>query len=558
MTASKVVAGLDLPAADHHRDLDALALHAPEPILQLGALGRAGRVGADRLVDGIRRPENARRGHARDCRVGSMRVTPHAYEVEGWGVGELWEADGRLVVAHEAPTKRRAPGSPAPTTTPRGTPGVPTKTLSTNPLQESNGFVRGTAPENPRLLPWQPRRLRRRAARPGRVRRRSRPRWPRCCGSVPWGEVVTYGELAALAGYPRAGRAVGTFCAHNRYSRLIPCHRVVAVERDRLVRLARPRVQAAAAAARGPCRSLTISATSSLRSRRVVAVAGSPSSRRCSTPPAASTSAVAARWRCISISRARQWRGAPSRSCASSASTPRSARTAAVRSTARRGTSSTSRGTSGPWRRLSRPGVLTARHAPLERPPRRVVGRCCCRGAYLRGAFLGAGSLSGPRSPHLELRTRVAGGGAVSAGRSRPRTESRSPSSTAGLTRSRTRRASTRSRPCWRPPAPATRPSRFEERAVLAATRADANRLANADHANLVRTSRAAQEQLEAVRALERSGALEQLPGRLREIGHLRLRHPSLSLRELATKCDPPATKASVHRRLRKLRELAE
>src|SRR4029079_10400777 len=29
----------------------------------------------------------------------------------------------------------------------------------------------------------------------------------------------------------------------------------------------------------------------------------------------------------------------------------------------------------------------------------------CCRSAYLRGAFLGAGSLSGPRSPHLEVRT---------------------------------------------------------------------------------------------------------------------------------------------------------
>ena len=50
-------------------------------------------------------------------------------------------------------------------------------------------------------------------------------------------------------------------------------------------------------------------------------------------------------------------------------------------------------------------GVLDARHAPVERPPKRVVGRACCRGAYLRGALLGGGSLSGPRRPHLELRT---------------------------------------------------------------------------------------------------------------------------------------------------------
>jgi methylated-DNA-[protein]-cysteine S-methyltransferase len=45
--------------------------------------------------------------------------------------------------------------------------------------------------------------------------------------SVPWGEVVTYGELAELAGYPRAARAAGTFCAHNRFSLFLPCHRVV-------------------------------------------------------------------------------------------------------------------------------------------------------------------------------------------------------------------------------------------------------------------------------------------------------------------------------------------
>ena len=44
---------------------------------------------------------------------------------------------------------------------------------------------------------------------------------------VPRGEVVTYGELAALAGRPGAARAAGTFCAHNRLAIVVPCHRVV-------------------------------------------------------------------------------------------------------------------------------------------------------------------------------------------------------------------------------------------------------------------------------------------------------------------------------------------
>jgi len=44
---------------------------------------------------------------------------------------------------------------------------------------------------------------------------------------VPRGEVVTYGELAALAGAPGAARAAGSFCAHSHLSIFVPCHRVV-------------------------------------------------------------------------------------------------------------------------------------------------------------------------------------------------------------------------------------------------------------------------------------------------------------------------------------------
>jgi methylated-DNA-[protein]-cysteine S-methyltransferase len=47
---------------------------------------------------------------------------------------------------------------------------------------------------------------------------------------VPYGEVVTYGELAALAGHPNAQRAAGSVCAHNRVPLVVPCHRVVAAD----------------------------------------------------------------------------------------------------------------------------------------------------------------------------------------------------------------------------------------------------------------------------------------------------------------------------------------
>ena len=45
---------------------------------------------------------------------------------------------------------------------------------------------------------------------------------------VPRGDVVSYGELAALAGRPRAPRAAGAVCAANRFAFIVPCHRVVA------------------------------------------------------------------------------------------------------------------------------------------------------------------------------------------------------------------------------------------------------------------------------------------------------------------------------------------
>jgi O-6-methylguanine DNA methyltransferase len=44
---------------------------------------------------------------------------------------------------------------------------------------------------------------------------------------IPYGETLSYGELAARAGKPRAARAVGSAMASNRIALLIPCHRVV-------------------------------------------------------------------------------------------------------------------------------------------------------------------------------------------------------------------------------------------------------------------------------------------------------------------------------------------
>ena len=201
---------------------------------------------------------------------------------------------------------------------------------------------------------------------------------------------------------------------------------------------------------------------------------------------------------------------------------------------------------------LHEAGVLSGGLAPLERPPRRVVARACCRAAYLRGALLGSGSLSGPHSLHLEIR-RSSREGAEFLAELAPLNV---------VDRGRHAAAYAKGVDAIEAVLAAAGSSdavlRLEEGAVMGATRARANRLANADHANLVRTSRAAHRQLAAIRQLQTAGELGDLPERLREVAELRLRNPSLSLRELGRRCRPPATKASVHRRLTRLERLAD
>jgi DNA-binding protein WhiA len=203
---------------------------------------------------------------------------------------------------------------------------------------------------------------------------------------------------------------------------------------------------------------------------------------------------------------------------------------------------------------LHEAGVVSARLSPLDRPPRRVVGRSCCRGAYLRGALLGSGSVS---PGHLEIRTEARPGAefvaevgeaegirlAVRERRDYVSAYAKSSEAIGELLAAAGAAGAVLT---------------FAERGVVGAAKSRANRLANADHANLVRTSRAAGMQLRALRRLQRRGALARLSQPLQELAELRLAHPSLSLRELGLKCRPPATKATVHRRLQKLIRLAE
>jgi DNA-binding protein WhiA len=202
---------------------------------------------------------------------------------------------------------------------------------------------------------------------------------------------------------------------------------------------------------------------------------------------------------------------------------------------------------------LREAGVLSSSGAPLEVPPKRVVGRSCCRGAYLRGALLGAGSLSGPRDPHLEIRSESVEGARFVAEVAARESVTLAVAERRGHAVAYAKGHDTIADVLALAGAGDTALG-LEEHSVLAAIRADANRLANADGANLVRATRAAHEQVKAIRSV----GLDALPPHLAEIAELRLRHPSASTAELAAKSRPPLSKSAAHRRLRAIVGLGE
>ncbi|MBW3592108.1 MAG: DNA-binding protein WhiA [Actinobacteria bacterium] len=206
---------------------------------------------------------------------------------------------------------------------------------------------------------------------------------------------------------------------------------------------------------------------------------------------------------------------------------------------------------------LNEAGILDARLAPVERPPARVVARSCCRAAYLRGAFLAAGSVTAPPTTHLEIRTAEHEGASFLANLGR-----RDGFDLHVYERRGQAVVYAKAREVVADLLAFLGASdtalRLGESAVVASTRGRANRLANADHANLARSSRAAEAQLRVIERLRERGLLDELPPDLRHVAELRRRHPTLSLGELARKARPPATKAGVQRRLAKLRRLAD
>jgi len=93
---------------------------------------------------------------------------------------------------------------------------------------------------------------------------------------------------------------------------------------------------------------------------------------------------------------------------------------------------------------------------------------------------------------------------------------------------------------------------------ILKEMRNGVNRQFNCDTANIKKIVKAAGRQVEDIRYIAAHTGLENLPPALRQMAEVRLEYPDVSLQELGEYLDPPVGKSGVNHRLRKLSVIAE
>jgi len=97
----------------------------------------------------------------------------------------------------------------------------------------------------------------------------------------------------------------------------------------------------------------------------------------------------------------------------------------------------------------------------------------------------------------------------------------------------------------------------FENTRVLKEVRNQVNRIVNCETANLNKTIEAARKQIENIKLIEVIKGLDSLSPSLQEIARLRLENPYVSLRELGELLKPQLSKSGVNHRLRRINKLA-
>ena len=198
-------------------------------------------------------------------------------------------------------------------------------------------------------------------------------------------------------------------------------------------------------------------------------------------------------------------------------------------------------------------GQVRLRHTS----PRPSLGKDCCRRAYLRGAFLGCGSINEPeKSYRLECAAADMGLAqsvqrALAHGGVESKVFERRGHWVVYLHRAQdladTLAMMGASRAVME----------LENLRITKQMRSNANRASNCDEGNSEKQVTSAHRQVDAIKLVSIHRGLYTLPPALQEIARLRLEHPEVTLEELGQLAEPPVGRAAVHHRLKRLEALA-
>lgn len=187
-----------------------------------------------------------------------------------------------------------------------------------------------------------------------------------------------------------------------------------------------------------------------------------------------------------------------------------------------------------------------------------LIIKDCCRRAYLRGAFLGGGSVNNPEGTyHLEIIT-------DNPHHAQDLAELMQHFGLPAKVSPRKNwyvvylKGSEQIVECLNHMGAHSALLDFENARIYKDMRNQVNRLVNCETANLNKTVSAAVRQLENIKFLADTLGLDKLPKPLREAAELRLENPDVSLKELGELWEPPVGKSGVNHRMRKIDRLAE
>ena len=187
-----------------------------------------------------------------------------------------------------------------------------------------------------------------------------------------------------------------------------------------------------------------------------------------------------------------------------------------------------------------------------------ILKKDCCKKAYLRGAFLGGGSISNPKGPyHMEYVTpdkilaydlknlinELGLNAKVVVRKNNYMVYLKEGNNISDMLGNLGAHNSL---------------FKFEDIRVLKGMRNSVNRLVNCETANINKTIGTSFRQIKAIKFLIDNNLFNNLPMNLKQIAEIRLDYPDLSLKELGQMLIPPLSKSGVSYRLKKIEQIAE